>query len=977
MNLRCIIAVVWILQVCTVVNLDAQSTAMSTDEFSAFLERLKTLDCIEDAPAPTLFAEPRYTQGTSNTFCFQLPDSAALPFAPDTIKVPHVISHVINSESGEVLEYPRPVVLTDDSVQLESTASFLENGVNYAYTIRLVLPICDATCDDITEQHCSTFRDTVWSIQDTNPPVTEDLAIPQLEGSAVRGWTNQPNLSIAATVADPAGVWQAFLYRRACGTETWEQDVADTTFIGTLTDSGYVFAEQVQVAFGQNLEDGCYQLRVEGRDATHTAESCYPNFELAGNGGAPADTEPAQLTVNIDSTPPDSVALTCEQDRNAIHLSWTAARDPNQGIGLAGYRILRDGDIIADLDAAQTSFAESIPISTPATEFVYQVQPYDSLQNVQTEGGRSVCIYKPVSQLAMLPEPEFTPGDSNQVCWTGSPNIDTFTVHRARDCDVSAPATATLADTCFTFAGLEDGETYCYWVTAVDRQGRTVVSDTVTSTQDATFPQISVFDIAERQTLGENDWVSTRDVQIQLAAGDRAPGRIQTVQIFENGAPPQPVAVTPDDEIDFNIPYTLNAGECTPITLAAQVMDAAGNPSAVLSITFKLDETPPTPVTITGCEQLTGANAMGLQWSEASEPAGCSGLQEYRILRDEAVIASVAANITAYEDRLPVDTPDATFTYQVQPVDSLGKVQREGGSSTCDYKSASFVTIDPLDEFSPGLSKEVCWNISGTLNHLRVFIDNNGDLVADDSVTFGKGQSRMCHTFTELEDGQTYSYWVVGLDDQQRMAASDTVTSIQDNTVPAILNFEFTEGEQVDEQSWTYSRSVNLDVMARDAAPGELWDYVLRENSLSRFEGTFGDSASTFGGKIAHQIVASTEQSTRLDLSLRVLDGAGNESPPRTLTLYLQENAPRLFAFPNPFNPRNEFTTIRMRDVRETEIKIFDFFGNHVQTLTRKENNHDFRWDGRNGNGEMVANGGYVCVGTKTGARFKIAVVKK
>jgi len=977
LNLRCIISIVLSLHVYTVADLGAQSTVMSTEEFSAFLERLKRLDCIEDVPAPTLFTEPRYTQGTSNTVCFQLPDTTALPFPPDTIKVPHVITHAINHESGEVLEYPRPVVLTDENVQFESTASLLENGVSYFYTIRLVLPICDATCDDIAEQHCSAFRDTVWSIQDTNPPVTEEVVIPQLEGSSIPGWTSQSNLNIDAAVADPAGVWQAFLFRRACGTDNWDLQVADTTLSGALTDSGYVFAEQAQVTFQQNLPDGCYQFRVEGRDATHTPESCFPNFELAGNGGQPADSEPAQLTVNIDNTPPDSVALTCEQEINEIHLSWTAASDSAPGIGLAGYRIVRDGEIIAELDASQTAFAQTIPIATPETQFVYQVQPYDSLRNVQTEGGRSVCLYRPVSQIVMLPEPEFTSGDSNQVCWTGSPNIDTFTVHRARDCDISASVSTTLTDTCFTFTQLQDGETYCYWVTAVDRQGRTVVSDTVASTQDATFPQIANFDIAERKALGENNWVNTRDLHIELTAEDRTPGLIETLQIFENGEPREPVAVTPDDEIELEIPYTLNASECAPITLTAQVMDAAGNPSAVLSITFKLDETPPTPVTITGCEQLTGLNGMGLQWSASSEPASCSGLKQYRILRDGDVIASVPTGTNIFEDLLPMDTPNATFTYQIQPVDSLDNVQTADGRTTCDYQSASFVIIDAVSEFSPGLSNEVCWDVSGTLNTIKVFIDDSSDGVADDSVTFANVQSRMCHTFTGLEDGRRYSYWVIGVDDQQRLAASDTVTSIQDNTPPTILDFEFTEGEQVDDQRWTYDRDINLDVLARDAAPGELWNYVLRENTLSQFEETFRDSVSDFNGKISYQIVAGTEQSTRIDLTLRVLDGAGNESTPKTLTLYLQENAPRLFAFPNPFNPKNESTTIRVQDIEETEIKIFDFFGNHVQTLTRKENDHDFRWNGRNGNGEMVANGGYVCVGSETGARFKIAVVKK
>ena len=39
-------------------------------------------------------------------------------------------------------------------------------------------------------------------------------------------------------------------------------------------------------------------------------------------------------------------------------------------------------------------------------------------------------------------------------------------------------------------------------------------------------------------------------------------------------------------------------------------------------------------------------------------------------------------------------------------------------------------------------------------------------------------------------------------------------------------------------------------------------------------------------------------------------------------------------------------------------------------------NSRDFIWDGRNGKGEMVANGGYICVGFHNRARFKIGVKK-
>ena len=108
-----------------------------------------------------------------------------------------------------------------------------------------------------------------------------------------------------------------------------------------------------------------------------------------------------------------------------------------------------------------------------------------------------------------------------------------------------------------------------------------------------------------------------------------------------------------------------------------------------------------------------------------------------------------------------------------------------------------------------------------------------------------------------------------------------------------------------------------------------------------------------------------------------VIDGAGHESLPMALNFYLQQKPLPLFAFPNPFNPMLEGTTIRLAQPDETEVRIYDFFGNLVRRLNEKITNYDFAWDGKNGNGDYVANGGYIVVGTRTNVRFKIGVVKK
>lgn len=88
----------------------------------------------------------------------------------------------------------------------------------------------------------------------------------------------------------------------------------------------------------------------------------------------------------------------------------------------------------------------------------------------------------------------------------------------------------------------------------------------------------------------------------------------------------------------------------------------------------------------------------------------------------------------------------------------------------------------------------------------------------------------------------------------------------------------------------------------------------------------------------------------------------------------------RAHNYPNPFNPKEEETTIVFESdgIRSLTILIYDLFGQ----LVYEETDVDvglLRWNGRNGRGELVASGGYICllkVGDKTISKHKLAVIK-
>jgi hypothetical protein len=76
-----------------------------------------------------------------------------------------------------------------------------------------------------------------------------------------------------------------------------------------------------------------------------------------------------------------------------------------------------------------------------------------------------------------------------------------------------------------------------------------------------------------------------------------------------------------------------------------------------------------------------------------------------------------------------------------------------------------------------------------------------------------------------------------------------------------------------------------------------------------------------------------------------------------------------LFNFPNPFSPEEGGTDIHymLGDNSEVHLLIYDLLGNLVRRIDIGAGDNGgrlaqniFHWDGRNGNGTMVANGGYI-----------------
>ncbi len=182
------------------------------------------------------------------------------------------------------------------------------------------------------------------------------------------------------------------------------------------------------------------------------------------------------------------------------------------------------------------------------------------------------------------------------------------------------------------------------------------------------------------------------------------------------------------------------------------------------------------------------------------------------------------------------------------------------------------------------------------------------------------------------------------------------------------------------DQEYTNSRQVKVFMLAHDIG-------VLKEIHLSE------DSLFTLV-KFVLPIPTTSSYQNEVDFELspdngvktvfvRFVDMAENISRVRS-DVIIADYDPMFTVtnHPNPFDPAIEPTTIIVKTDALTaiEVNIYDLFGNLVRKIETPAGEHynQILWDGNNGKGELVANGGYLCVvkvGTKTMMR-KIAVIK-
>jgi len=162
----------------------------------------------------------------------------------------------------------------------------------------------------------------------------------------------------------------------------------------------------------------------------------------------------------------------------------------------------------------------------------------------------------------------------------------------------------------------------------------------------------------------------------------------------------------------------------------------------------------------------------------------------------------------------------------------------------------------------------------------------------------------------------------------------------------------------IDDSTWTETREIKVRYLVHEKYPAsiELWEHSARPSIIS-INDTIG---------IVDFVLSNPEE--RKTVYACVTDMAGNTGD--TLEADIYYGKPH--NYPNPFSPPDEYTNIvfRLPEADNVTITIFDLFGDKVyelggiaasKGLNDGQTNSQLRWNGRNGKGELVASGGYLC----------------
>ena len=223
-------------------------------------------------------------------------------------------------------------------------------------------------------------------------------------------------------------------------------------------------------------------------------------------------------------------------------------------------------------------------------------------------------------------------------------------------------------------------------------------------------------------------------------------------------------------------------------------------------------------------------------------------------------------------------------------------------------------------------------------------------------------------TFHDLPTGITITYrlryYALNTIGQYGLSQwSSNRHSIQDSRPPELLDFEILNLNVSGHVHWVSRKTIDIRIQAFDDDSGKVMQIAFKEHSQGQDQLFLYDiipPSASVDTIIPYSIYAPAHELITLEYWVIDFAGQASKSSSESFFWWTPEN---MVCWPNPFNPTIGETSIIQINVPDiTLARIFDPFGKLVRVLEKSGSTEFFEWDGRNGSGDIVSRGGYICV---------------
>ncbi len=792
-------------------------------------------------PAPTIAAEPAYTQGTSNPVAWTVvTDPGAGGVQYEAIASTSSVFATLDATSGWV-------------GATSYTFTGLTDGATYYYR---------AHARDALGQ-VGTWSNIVSSTQDGTAPGAPVITT---EPTYTQGTTNTLYWSVVTDAISD-------------GVTYWAEYDDDWQFRSPNEQSGWT--SQTQYTFTGIAENTWDYYRVKARDGAGNEGPWSAGFTWSRQ-DATAPTVPT-----VTAEPAYTAGTT-----NAV--SWSASTDGAGSWGIMYYAEagidpsitppVHSSDWIASTSWTFTGLSDAVT-------YYYHVRARDAVGN-ECPWSTTVSSTQDASAPpapTMAPEPAYTQGATNDLYWSAVADVGVGAVEYEVEASTSSvfavveDSSGWTASTGHTFSGLSE-TTHYYRVHARDSLRQVGQwSNVVLSTQDATGPSAPAIVAEPAFTAGTSNTVYWG------ASTDAGAGGISYYVWYDDdwqfGSPNDASGLITATQYTFN-----NIPEDVVCYYEAIAMDAVGNWGAWSGVTWSAqDDSAPTVPAMTAEPAYTAGTTNAVAWSASADGQGVGGItyqSEVSNSNTFAVVLDQSAWTAARGWTFSGLVDGTTYYYRVRARDALDHVSSYSNvvSSTQDASAppAPFLAAEPA--YTVGTSNALTWSavVDGGASGVQ-YNAQRSTSPAFTAVVSSGWISATTYTFSGLTDATLYYYRVAARDSLGLQSAwSNVERSTQDNSAPtapgSIAPPLYTKGTSLT-FSWTAST---------DAGVGGIQYWAEYDNDV-QFRSVNGNSGWVAGTSATFSNLA---EGTLWFYRVRARDAFATTSGWSTIRFSIQDNSP-------------------------------------------------------------------------------------